>query len=57
MVADKLQQAGDALKVEGESLAPSLSASVESLSLTLANRILGVDADVSKQQSNVEGRG
>ncbi len=57
VVADKLQQAGDALKVEGESLAPSLSASVGSLSLTLANRILGVDADVSKQRLNSEGRG
>jgi F-type H+-transporting ATPase subunit b len=57
VVADKLQQAGDVLKVEGEALAPGLNASVESLSLTLANRILGVDAGVSKPQLNAEGRG
>ena len=42
-VSEKLRQASEALKVEGESLAPSLNASLETLSLALANRILGVD--------------
>lgn len=42
-VAEKLRQASESLKVEGDGLAPTLNASVENLSLTLANRIIGVD--------------
>lgn len=42
-VAGKLEQAGAELKQEGETLAPSLDASVDALSATLASRILGVD--------------
>lgn len=42
-VSKKLRQASEALKVEGESLAPSLNASLETLSLALANRILGLE--------------
>lgn len=46
-VSEELRQAGDELKVEGDALAPTLNASVETLSVDLANRILGVDASVS----------
>ncbi|MSO26481.1 MAG: F0F1 ATP synthase subunit B [Candidatus Nanopelagicales bacterium] len=42
-VAEKLRQASEVLKVEGDALAPSLDASVDNLSVALANRILGVD--------------
>ncbi|MBM3669262.1 MAG: F0F1 ATP synthase subunit B [Actinobacteria bacterium] len=44
-VADRLKQASDTLKAEGQSLAPSLNASVETLSQTLADRILGAGSD------------
>jgi F-type H+-transporting ATPase subunit b len=40
-VAEKLKQASNRLKAEGQSLAPNLNASVETLSQTLADRILG----------------
>ena len=41
-VAGTLQQANDELKVQSDAIAPSLNASVETLSATLASRVLGV---------------
>ncbi|MDO8732492.1 MAG: F0F1 ATP synthase subunit B [Actinomycetota bacterium] len=46
-VSDKLLQASEVLTSEADSLASSLNASVDSLSVTLANRILRVDASSS----------
>lgn len=46
-VSDKLREASEDLKVQGESLAPSLDASLDNLSMALANRILGLDADTA----------
>ena len=43
-VADTLQQANDELKVHSDAIAGELRASVDSLSVTLANRVIGVEA-------------
>lgn len=50
-VSEELRQASEELKVEGDALAPTLNASVETLSVTLANRILGVDSTSSSPAS------
>ena len=42
-VAGTLQQANDELKLQSDAIAPSLNASVETLSATLASRVLGVE--------------
>jgi F-type H+-transporting ATPase subunit b len=44
-VAGTLQQANDELKLQSDSIAPQLQSSVENLSVTLANRVLGVPVD------------
>jgi F-type H+-transporting ATPase subunit b len=41
-VSGTLQDANDELKVQSDSIAPTLNASVETLSQTLASRVLGV---------------
>ena len=41
-VAGTLQEANDELKLQSDSIAPTLNASVETLSATLASRVLGV---------------
>ena len=41
-VADTLQDANDQLKVQSDAIAPNLRASVDTLSATLASRVLGV---------------
>ncbi len=46
-VAGTLQQASEELQVHSDAIAPSLSASVESLSQTLASRVLGADVSNS----------
>lgn len=43
-VAGVLQQANDELKIQSDAIAGDLRTSAESLSVTLANRVLGVDA-------------
>ena len=43
-VAGVLQQANDELKAQSDAIAGQLQTSAESLSVTLANRVLGVDA-------------
>ena len=42
-VADRMQEANEALKLQSDALAPELRASAETLSATLASRVLGVD--------------
>ena len=46
-VAGTLQEANDELKVQSDSIAPTLNASVETLSATLASRVLGVNVTPS----------
>ena len=46
-VAETLQQANDELKQQSDAIAGSLRSSVESLSETLASRVLGVDVSGS----------
>jgi len=46
-VAGTLQQANEELKVQSDAIAGQLRASVETLSVTLANRVIGVDAVTS----------
>lgn len=46
-VAGVLQAANDELKVQSDAIAPNLRASVDTLSQTLANRVLGVAAGTS----------
>ena len=46
-VAGTLQDANEELKVQSDSIAPTLDASVETLSATLASRVLGVRVDGS----------
>ena len=41
-VAGTLQDANDELKVQSDAIAPTLNASVETLSQTLASRVLGI---------------
>lgn len=43
-VAATVQDANDELKLQSDSIAPTLNASVETLSHTLANRVLGVSS-------------
>ena len=43
-VAGVLQQANEELKIQSDAIAGDLRTSAESLSVTLANRVLGVDA-------------
>ena len=43
-VSDRLRQAGEVLASEADALSPELNAAVDSLSVTLADRILGVDS-------------
>ena len=43
VVAGTLQEANDELKLQSDSIAPTLNASVETLSATLASRVLGVE--------------
>jgi F-type H+-transporting ATPase subunit b len=43
-VSGTLQDANDELQVQSDSIAPALNASVETLSQTLASRVLGVSA-------------
>jgi len=43
-VADTLQQANDELKVHSDAIAGQLRTSMDSLSVTLANRVIGVEA-------------
>jgi F-type H+-transporting ATPase subunit b len=46
-VSGTLQDANDELKVQSDSIAPALNASVETLSQTLASRVLGVSGSNS----------
>jgi F-type H+-transporting ATPase subunit b len=46
-VSGTLQDANDELKVQSDSIAPTLNASVETLSQTLASRVLGVSGSNS----------
>ena len=48
-VVGKLREANDELKLQSDSIAPTLNASVQTLSATLASRVLGTP--VSDQQS------
>jgi F-type H+-transporting ATPase subunit b len=43
-VSGTLQEANDELKLQSDAIAPTLNASVETLSQTLASRVLGVSA-------------
>ncbi|BBZ76944.1 ATP synthase subunit b [Mycolicibacterium anyangense] len=53
-VAATLQQASDQLKVQSDAIAADLSSSVETLSATLASRVLGVE--VSSTSASAPGR-
>ena len=46
-VAGRMQEANEALKLQSDALAPELRASAETLSATLASRVLGVDVSGS----------
>ena len=47
VVAGRMQEANEALKLQSDALAPELRASAETLSATLASRVLGVDVSGS----------
>jgi F-type H+-transporting ATPase subunit b len=53
-VAATLQQASDQLKVQSDAIAADLSSSVQTLSATLASRVLGVE--VSSTSASAPGR-
>ncbi|MEZ0366232.1 F0F1 ATP synthase subunit B [Mycobacterium sp. pUA109] len=55
-VAATLQSAGEQLKQEGDAMAGELRARVETLSATLASRILGVDLTTSAATPATTGR-
>ncbi len=50
-VAGTLQEANDDLKLQSDSIAPTLNASVETLSATLAGRVLGVEPSGSSSSA------
>lgn len=54
-VAGTVQEANDALKVQSDAIAPNLRASVENLSETLADRVLGVPVNSPSSTSVLKG--
>lgn len=52
-VAGTLQDANDELKLQSDSIAPTLNSSVETLSQTLASRVLGVSPSNTATSSSV----
>ena len=52
----KLQQAGEQLKQQSDGIAADLRSSVETLSATLASRVLGVEVSSSESASTAPGR-
>ena len=52
-VAGTLQDANDELKLQSDSIAPTLNSSVETLSQTLASRVLGVSTSNTAISSSV----
>jgi F-type H+-transporting ATPase subunit b len=50
-VASTLQQASDQLKQQADRIEPDLRSSVETLSVTLASRVLGVEINTATSAS------